>query len=378
MNLSAKPHLNELIENNNQPCVSLYLPTHRIGDIEQDPIRLKNMLREAIDRLSEYGLNSNEITNMLAPIDKLLTDSLFWQHQSNGLSIFVSPNYFTYFRMPYTFHELVVVADRFHIKPLITWFAENETFYILAVSQNQVRLLQCTKYSSQDITPDNLPAGIKDALKYDDPEKQLQYHTTGVDGSAIYHGHGVTKDYDKDAILRYFRIINQSLQSVLKKEHNPLILAAVDYLHPIYKEVNTYKGLLDGGISGNPEEESDETLREHGWNIIEPYHKQQLRETINEFNESTGKGLATNDLEQAVLAAYDKRVSKLLVALNNPQWGHFDVKNRRVFLWSEQKTTAEDLLDIAAVFTLNNSGKVYTLEKEKMPANTIIAAILRY
>jgi len=42
------------------------------------------------------------------------------------------------------------------------------------------------------------PRKIEDILKYDDPEKQLQYHTGTSSGkgkrSAIFHGHGVGTD----------------------------------------------------------------------------------------------------------------------------------------------------------------------------------------
>jgi len=41
----------------------------------------------------------------------------------------------------------VVVSDRFHLKPLLPLLTGDGRFYILALSQNQVRLLQGTRYS---------------------------------------------------------------------------------------------------------------------------------------------------------------------------------------------------------------------------------------
>jgi len=47
-------------------CVSLYMPTHRAGrETEQDPIRYKNLLREAEERLMANGLRSPEVQEML-------------------------------------------------------------------------------------------------------------------------------------------------------------------------------------------------------------------------------------------------------------------------------------------------------------------------
>jgi hypothetical protein len=41
----------------------------------------------------------------------------------------------------------VVVTDRFHIKPLLPLLSGDGRFYVLALSQSEVRLLQGTRYS---------------------------------------------------------------------------------------------------------------------------------------------------------------------------------------------------------------------------------------
>jgi len=42
----------------------------------------------------------------------------FWQHQNAGLALFISEGFFRFYRAEMKF-ELVVVSDRFHLKPLI-------------------------------------------------------------------------------------------------------------------------------------------------------------------------------------------------------------------------------------------------------------------
>jgi hypothetical protein len=285
---------------------------------------------------------------------------------------------FRYFCLPLTFKELAIVAERFHIKPLLPLFTEDEVFYLLALSQNQSRLLQCTRFSSIDVTLESIPESLAEALKYDQPEKQHQLHTTGPNGSAIHHGHGVSKDYDKDAILRYFRKVNRALHDLLKEEHAPLILAAVDYLHPIYKEANSYRFLLQGGIAGNPDEESDETLRDKGWKLLEPYIDKYKHDNLDLFNKAINKGMATHNLEEGIIAAYDGRVSTLLIAKGVTHWGRFDLKSHNVEIFQEQETGAEDLVNLVAFHTLVNGGKVYSIEGNMMPLGAKIAAIFRY
>ena len=377
MRILSREELRTLIESPQQPMVSIYMPAHRTGDSEQDPIRLKNLLRDAENQLISNGIHMQDASKLLKPAQQLLSDSYFWQHQGDGLAIFLSPEIFQYYRVPHSFQELVVVAERFHIKPLLPLFSEDGAFYILAVSQNRVRLLQCTRYYVREVTPEAVPESLAEALKYDQPEKQLQSHTTGR-GSAIFHGQGLGKDDDKVNILRYFQQVDHGLHELLREERVPLVIAAVDYLHPIYREANTYAHLLEEAIEGNPDELSAEELQERAWAIVQPYFERGRADALEQYGEAVSKGLATNDVRQAVLAAYDGRVSTLFVALDIQQWGAFDLESRKIHLYEEKRRGAEDLLDFTAIHTLTKGGTVYAVEPEQVPGKTPIAALFRY
>ena len=47
-----------------------------------------------------------------------------------------------------SFDELVVVSDNFHVKPLMPLLTGDNLFYVLALSQKEVRLIECTAYGS--------------------------------------------------------------------------------------------------------------------------------------------------------------------------------------------------------------------------------------
>jgi hypothetical protein len=112
---------------------------------QQDPIRFKNLIRQAEELLVSSGLRGQDARDLLEPVKKL-DNSEFWQYQSDGLAIFISTNVFRYYCLPLNFEELVVVTDRFHFKPLLPLLTGDGKFYILALSQNDVRLLQGTRY----------------------------------------------------------------------------------------------------------------------------------------------------------------------------------------------------------------------------------------
>ncbi len=130
--------LRTLLETQGEWCVSIYMPTVRAGsEILQNPIRFKNLLRNAEERLIKMGLRRSDAADYLAPAAEVLSDTDFWRHQSDGLALFLGPDQLRTFRLPMPFDELVVVTQRFHLKRLLPLLNERPVFYVLALSQNE-------------------------------------------------------------------------------------------------------------------------------------------------------------------------------------------------------------------------------------------------
>jgi hypothetical protein len=314
---------------------------------------------------------------------KKLDNSEFWQYQSDGLAIFISTNVFRYYCLPLNFEELVVVTDRFHFKPLLPLLTGDGKFYILALSQNDVRLLQGTRYSVSEVDLVDVPQSIAEALKYDDPEKQFQFHTgtppTGSgDRAGMFHGQGAGNDDQKDRLLRYFRKVSGGLEELLKNQRAPLVLAGVDYLLPIYKEANNYPHLMDEGITGNPEELKVEELHSSAWEIVQPYFEQSQQDVVSRYQVLAGTGQTANNIQEVVSAAYYQRIESLFVPVGVQQWGLFNPSTSKVHLHQEHESGDEDLMDFAAIHTVLNGGTVYAVELEKVPGDALLAAVLRY
>jgi len=387
MSVLSKSELKNLMETQDGWCVSIFMPTHRAGaEIQQDLIRLKNLLGETEELLMMGGLRGPEARGLLKPAQELVQHAGFWRLQSDGLAIFVSRDIFRPYRLPLDFGELVVVAERFHIKPLLPLLTGDGRFYVLALSQNEVRLLQGTRYSVGQIDLEKVPDSLAEALKWNDPERHLQWHTqtgTTTDGrrAAIFHGHGVASaDDPKDYIRRYFRQIDDGVRDLLRDERAPLVSAGVDYVLPLYREANTYQHLLEEGITGNPEELSAEELHRQAWAIVQPHFQRERKEAAAQYQRLAGaeSELASNEVQEIVPAAYHGRVETLFAALGFQQWGSFDVDTNTVELRKEAKPGDDDLLDFAAAHTLLNAGTVYAVEAGKVPDGASLAAVFRY
>jgi hypothetical protein len=358
------------------------MPTHRMGTTtQQDPIRFKNLMRQAEELLVGGGMRGQAARDLLEQAKKL-DNSEFWQYQSDGLAIFISTNVFRYYCLPVNFEELVVVTDRFHFKPLLPLLTGDGKFYILALSQNDVRLLQGTRYSVSEVDLEDVPQSIAEALKYDDPEKQFQFHTgtsqVGGDRAGMFHGQGAGNDEQKDRLLRYFRKVSGGLEELLKNQRSPLVLAGVDYLLPIYKEANNYPHLMEDGITGNPEELKAEELHSSAWEIMQPYFEQAEQEVVSRYQELAGTGQTANNIQEVVSAAYYQRIESLFVPVGVQQWGLFNPSTSEIQLHQEQESGDEDLMDFAAIHTVLNGGTVYAVEPEKVPGDAPLAAVFRY
>jgi hypothetical protein len=387
MDILTRAELEQLMHKEQQWCVSIYLPTHRTGrEAQQDPIRLKNLLREAEQHLSARGVGTRDAQKTLEPATKFLQDSYFWQHQSDGLAIFLSSNKVRRYRLPLNFEELVVVIDHFHIKPLLSLFTGDGQFYILALSQNQVRLLNGTRYSVSEVDIGQVGGSLAEAIPSVNHQMSLQLHTSGStggmtgSGSAIFHGQGSGSDESaKNDLLRYFRLVSDGLTEFLQGDRVPLVLAGVEYLLPIYKEANTYPNLIDTVIKGNPDLLSVDELHKSAWEIIGPLFQAAQEEAVAHYQQLAGQASerVADTLEKIVPAAYHGRVETLFVAAGVQQWGVFNPVTNEIKL-HDQESGDEPLLDLAAVQTYLKGGIVYVVGPDKVPGGTSAAAVLRY
>ncbi len=362
--------------------VSLFMPTHRAGrNTEQDPIRFRNLLREAEERLLSKGLRSPDVREMLKPARDLGQEPRFWPNQSHGLAVFLTAEEFHYYRLPLPFEELVVISQVFHLKPLLPFFASDGHFYILTLSQNRVRLLEGTRHTVDEIDLESMPESMAEALQYDRFERQLQSHSDASSGtggrSTRFHGQGIG-DRPKGRILRWFRVIDRELPNLLTGRRSPLVLAGVEYLFPIYKEANTYPHLLSDGIAGSPDELTPDELHTRAWPLVQPKFMEAREEAADRYSRLVDTGQSTADVRDAVLAAHGGRIDDLFVALGIQVWGKFDPSTDTIHIHEDPEPGDEDLLDLAAIQTILKGGTVYAVEPGQVPDNAPLAAVFRY
>lgn len=368
MEALSKSDLRQLGNNHSGPCVSLYLPTHRSGvETLQDPIRLRNLLRQAETGLQASGQRAAEISQLLRPARELLEDYDFWQHQSDGLAILSSPEMFRLFRLQLPVPELAVTSDRFHLNPLMACIAASGHYYVLALSRKRVRVYVATRESMVEVQGRDLPETLLHTLR-DYPKQQ---HT-------LPHRQGGGEGDRKEMPLAHFQQLDEGVRDLLGQNHAPVVLAAADDLNAIYRQANTSGALLDEWISGDPDGFTLRELHERADHIASAYFAKDQAKAADQYLRLWYTGRSANTLAQILPAACQGRVQFLFVSLGVQVWGRFDESRSQTVLFDDPTPESQDLLNLAAIQTFVTGGAVYPVAAEAVPGGASVAAVFRY
>jgi hypothetical protein len=381
MDSLTRSKLAELIDVEGEWCVSLYMPAMRAGmEVQQNTIRFRNLLRRAEESLQAVQVRVPDVERLLKPAVALLDDAGFWRDQEDGLAVFVGQGHFSAFRLPLRFEEMVVVNRRFYVKPLLPLFSGDGQFFVLALSQEHVRLLEGTRDSVVEVELPGVPTSLVEALQPDQPERQIRARAVGDTGGAIFHGHGGGEETAKIDLLRFFQVVDRGLRDFLADKQVPLVLAGVDYLLPIYREASSYSYLLEQGIIGSPDTLSARELHQRAWEIVKPVFAQAQAEQIALYYELDGRDdpRASHSLVDIVQGAFEGRIATLFVPRNVQKWGVYRAHSHKVHVHPSQQPGDYDLIDLAASQTVAHGGTVYVLEPDSVPGGDLVAAIFRY
>jgi hypothetical protein len=371
-----------LLSPHEPPCLSLYQPTHRAyPENQQDTIRFKNLLK-SLEQSLRQKYTTREVKPLLQSFQDLSENQEFWNRTLDGLAVFGAPGLFRVYRLPRVVPELTVVADSFHIKPLIRIIQSADRYQVLGLNRCEVKLFEGNRDALNEIEPaPGVPRTITDALgeELTEPHLTVASYGTGAAGPAMRHGHGAKKDeVDQDA-ERFFRAVDRAvLEHHSRPSGLPLILAALPEHHSLFRQVSQNPFLLSEGIDIYPDAMTGEALRERAWRALEPQYLARLASLVDEFGRAKSKGLGSEDAALVSQAAAAGRVATVLIEAERHVPGRIDQVSGRVDFGDLAHPEVDDLLDDISELVLKKGGQVVVVPAERMPAQTGIAAIYRF
>lgn len=337
--------------------VSLYLPTHvRGSEIQQDAIRLKNQLAEAHGWLEEAGWSPRRRDDRLSDAGALLEDQEFWRHQSAALGVLVDGEGKTSpVALAESTESLVVVADRFHLRPLLSSL-QVAILPVLVLTEGGVRLYRSSRYEAEEVQAD-LPRSFQDVNWFVDREKQRQQHPDMAGTERSRHGHEPSARREEDR-RRFLREVAHALP----KLEGPLVVLGDDNL--IARFDAEYGGeVCSPDNSGIGHVDDADEVRRSAAAVIADEERSARQEALDRVGSALGTGGATSETAEALKAAVEGRLGEVVLYQHaSPKWGRFDPASLEVTYHERQEFGSVDLLDRLCVHALHTGANVTVVD----------------
>jgi hypothetical protein len=381
-----KDDLAELARSSGFPRISIYIPTHKVyPETEQDPIRLSNALKEVEKQLVEGGVRG--IDDLVSSARQRTKEAMFWRYQDQGLAVFIEAGKTRWLKLPAEVAELTVVAERYHVLPLIGIFADRGRFHVLAVTRDSVRFFDGTERELQEVNVGNLPSNLNDVKGRTNFEDNVGFHTRSrssqVGGPAMpkYHALGESpEDYEDIELEHFVREVAKAVDNQLTERAAPLVLAARPRVLGRLRQQLRYRYVARADIQRNPASMKDGDLHAEAWTIVAPLLRRG-RDDVRAHLRARFEGAdipGSEDLPELMSAADEGRVATLLIAAGATVWGHYDEDSRQAEIVNQPGPNNEDLLNLLAIKVLAQGGDVIALPDDLTTRVGPAAGLFRY
>lgn len=383
MNKVNREAIKALLETEDNATISIYMPTHRFPTsehISEDRIRLKNLVREAKEKLQKHGVDEGLIEQIATTIeDGYYENESFWQQMTEGLALFASPATVRYFNLPIECEEHVSAGDRYDITPLLAAMSCDQSYYLLALATHKPVLCAGDMYGIEKVDIE-LPESVETALNIDE-----MYANSKTDRASGYvgakaHGQGDSKQAGQEEQLKFFRKIDEKIRSSEQVDSSlPFLLAGTEDELSDYREVSKMKHVLEGSLNGNYTEIPAHEVHAKAWPLIsEELCETATKDMLEKITEMLGTGKASAGADDIVAAAQEGRVDTLLLAMFTITRDSIRASDEPVMKLVLPDAYEANAIAVCARATFDQGGTVCALNGDIMPEGASVAALYRY
>lgn len=362
--------------------VSLFMPTHRFGaGVDADRLRWKNLVT-GVESVLAQRMRRPDVEALLAPARRLEDATMDWQYMSDGLAMFLRSDWHRTFRVPAPMPTLATVGSRLVMGPMLRLLSGDEHFLVLALSQRDIRLMEGSRNTVEQVQLDDVPTSLRDVVEPQEPRSDTMARPAagaGRGGPAVFYGHGAGDQHlKKDEVTRFLRGVSTGLREVLSGQTSPMVLVGLEHLVTAYREVNAYGHLCENAVLHNADQVSAEELHQMAWPVVEKQLRDKRAQVIERFRELHGTGRVSSDLQTVIGAATEGRVETLFVKADPWCWESASEDLYPIVqLGADERYADCEQIDSAAIATLHGNGQIYATSQLVVPGSEV-AAIFRY
>ena len=349
-------------------CVSIYLPTTPVTqEIAVSRTEFGNLLREAQLQLQQADFDKRRLAMLTDRFEDLLDDDEFWRYQAHSLAVFATPDGIRTYRLANKLVPLVQVSDRFHLKPLLRAVTFPHSAFILALSENAVRLVEM----HADLPPEvvKVPDMPKDAAssvgKSTLNDRSFSGRIHGTEGQNV-------------RLQQYVRQVDAALRALLAGREVPLVLAATGRVAALFEQTCSYPHLLKDTIADSPDQFTEAELAGKARPVLDKAYAAEVADIHVLFERRAGENRTTTNVSDAARAATFGGIQTLLVDIDSILPGFVDDETGVVRFAERDDAKAYGIVDEIAARALASGARVMGVRHEDIPGGRELAAILRY
>lgn len=346
------------------PALTLTLPTHSTApENRQDPIRLGNLVKKASERLLKE-FSKRDIAPLLTRLDQLV-QSIDFRHSSNGLALFVNPDFARAFSLPFTLNERVVVDETFYTRDLVFTMNRTPRYWTLAMSEQPTRLFEGVRDQFIEIRDGGFPA------TYEGPGAEMP----------MPGGRGVNKSAYRDEMHReFFRSVDAQLKPFMVVDPLPLVVVGVDRYLAFFDELSDHSNAVLTTLEGNHDSTSAHDLGKLVWPLVKEKLAEERKKVHGELEKAVGEKKSASSIEEVWRLTHEGRGRLLLVEEDYHVPGRVDETGMNLTV-VDDATPADvmhDAVDEVIENVLHRQGEVVFVENGSLKEHDRIALILRY
>jgi len=355
--------LERLMQVRDYPAVSILCPTHRtFPDNKQDPIRLKDMVKEAVDRL-HAEFKSREVQPIVDRLESLAA-SIDHSHNLDGLGIFVSREVGEVIRMPFRPEPRVIVDETFATRDLVHALNRAVRYRVLLLGPRPTRLFEGVHDDLIEIERDGFPVELT--------EEQARSADAwwGVNPDAVLD----------ERRRRFLREVDRLLAPIQEADPLPLVVLGAEHWITLFREVARSSGEIVATVVGSYGAESPKELGRRVAPVVHEWRRKDRAKLLDELDRAVSANRYASGIDQAWRAAKEGRGDTLLVE----EGYHLPVRlgEDGLTLHPADDPTApdviDDIVDELIETVLASGGRVRFFPPGTLDKHQRVALILRY
>ncbi|MDO5608625.1 MAG: hypothetical protein Q4G08_09250 [Capnocytophaga sp.] len=278
-------------------CITIALNTHRTKpDYEKDPLSLKNLIKEAKEKLESVA-DKRTVETLMNKVDAL-AQNIDHSHNQEALMLFVSDTVSEYVRLPIAVTDRVTVDVTFVTRDIIRALHLETNYYILLLSRQKARLFEAVN--------DKIAEEIAQPFPIDGDQFYALSRPEHSNASRV-----------RSIISEFFNRVDKAVNEVRKNHSLPVFICTEESNYYEYMKIADQKeSIFPVFLTGNHLEANPNVTAIEAWKILKEEIIIRNNQRKEELMQAIGNNKFLSDTTEIWNAIQQGRVQTLFVEKN--------------------------------------------------------------